>query len=66
MNYPPEMLYTENLPKLAQEMIEQAEIDEGYRDAHAARTEHIGDVKSARYASRAKRLRAAAEALLQD
>ena len=66
MKYPAGMLYTENLPKLAEEMNTQAEIDEGYRDAHAARGQVVGDQKAARYALRAQKLRAAAAALIQE
>ena len=66
MNYPAGMLYTDNLPKLAEEMNHQAEIDEGYRDDHAASGGAIGDQKAARYALRARKLRAAAAALLEE
>ena len=66
MNYPAGMLYTENLPKLADAMNQQAEIDEGYRDAHAARGEPVGDQKAARYALRARKLRTAAASLQEN
>ena len=60
----PEILY--DLTKLAELMNEYAGYAENSRDVQFARTFEIGKIKGARYALHAKKLRAAAAALLND